>query len=78
MRIQRNSQIITAAIMLLSAVAIFCALWARSYRIVQEEAYETRRKMFNLTEQLAGGSDHLTAAVRARPPGRVKTCQTAT
>jgi PAS domain S-box-containing protein len=65
MRIQRTSQIITIAIIALSAIAIVCALVSRHYRIVQEQAYEARRKMFNFTEQLAGGSDKLTAAVRA-------------
>src|SRR3954469_10944628 len=65
MRIQRTSQIITVAIIVLSVLAITGTLWSRHYRWIQEEAYETRRKMFNLTEQLAGGSDHLTAAVRA-------------
>src|SRR5262245_60769170 len=65
MRIQRTSQVITVAIVILSLAAIACALWARSLRIVGEQAYEDRRKMFNLTEQLAGGSDRLTSAVRA-------------
>src|SRR5690349_18603666 len=65
MRIQRTSQVITLAIVVLSVAAIVCALWARSLRIVQEQAYEDRRKMFNFTEQLAAGSDRLTAAVRA-------------
>src|SRR5580765_252793 len=65
MRIQRTSQVITLAIVVLSVAAIVCALWARSLRIVQERAYEERRKMFNFTEQLAGGSDRLTAAVKA-------------
>src|SRR6266850_8300732 len=65
MRIQRTSQVITLAIVVLSLAAIACALWARSLRIIQERAYEDRRKMFNLTEQLAGGSDRLTSAVRA-------------
>jgi len=49
----------------LSVLAIACALVARSYRIIQEQSYEDRRKMFNFTEQLAGGSDRLTSAVRA-------------
>ena len=53
------------ALSLLSLLAIACAAVSRHYRVVQEQAYETRRKMFNLTEQLAGGSDRLTAAVRA-------------
>jgi two-component system sensor histidine kinase/response regulator len=65
MRIQRTSQIITVGIIVLSLLAIACAAVSRHFRIVQESAYETRRKMFNLTEQLAGGSDRLTAAVRA-------------
>src|SRR5262245_53279979 len=65
MRIQRTSQIITVAIIVLSVLAIACALVARQYRIVEAQAYEARRKMFNFTEQLAGGSDRLTSAVRA-------------
>ena len=65
MRIQRTSQIITAAIIVLSVVAIACAFVSRHYRIIEARAYETRRKMFHLTEQLAYGSDRLTAAVRA-------------
>src|SRR5436190_1530576 len=65
MRIQRNSKIITATIIVLSVFAIGCAVWSRHYRVVQEQAYEERRKMFNFTEQLARGSDQLTAAVRA-------------
>ena len=65
MRIQRTSQFITAGIILLSAVAIACALVARRYKIFQDQFYETRRQMFNFTEQLAAGSDRLTAAVRA-------------
>jgi signal transduction histidine kinase/DNA-binding response OmpR family regulator/HPt (histidine-containing phosphotransfer) domain-containing protein len=65
MRIQRTSQIITVAIVVLSLLAIACAFWSRYCRGIQEQAYETRRKMFNFTEQLARGSDRLTAAVRA-------------
>ena len=65
MRIQRTSQIITGGIIVLSVLAIACALWSRRYRIIQEGAYEERRKMFNFTEQLAAGSDRLTTAVRA-------------
>src|SRR5262245_36986766 len=64
-RIQRTSQVITAVIVVLSLLAITCSFWSRYYRGIQEQAYETRRKMFNLTEQLATGSDRLTAAVRA-------------
>src|SRR5215475_8915095 len=65
MRIQRTSQLITVAIIALSVLAIACALLARYYLAMQEQAYEDRRKMFNYTEQLAGGSDRLTSAVRA-------------
>src|SRR5215470_8534200 len=65
MRIKRTSQLITVGIIVLSLLAIACSLWSRYYRGIQEQAYEDRRKMFNLTEQLAKGSDRLTAAVRA-------------
>src|SRR5262249_30779535 len=65
MRIQRTSHVITVTIIALSILAIGCALLARYYLSIQERAYEDRRKMFNLTEQLAGGSDRLTSAVRA-------------
>src|SRR5688572_6651685 len=65
MRIQRTSQILTIAIIILSVLAVACTFWSRYYRVSQEQAYETRRKMFNFTEQLAGGSDTLTSAVRA-------------
>ena len=64
-RIQRTSQVITFAIAALSAVSIACAFVNRHYRMAEERVYESRRKMFNLTEQLARGSDLLTAAVRA-------------
>src|SRR4051794_8282131 len=46
-------------------VAIACAFVSRHYLVIQEQAYETRRKMFNYTEQLARGSDRLPAGVRA-------------
>src|SRR3954464_6579184 len=65
MRIQRTSLVLTITISILSALAIICTLWSRHYRWQQEGAFEARRKMFNLTEQLATGSDRLTAAVRA-------------
>src|SRR5262245_31061004 len=65
MRIQRTSQIITVAIIASSALAIACELISRNYRAIEGAAYETRRRMFNFTEQLAGGSDRLTASVRA-------------
>src|SRR5262249_20578830 len=56
---------ITAAIIVLAALAIGCALVARQYRAAERDAYEARRKMFRFTEQLAAGSDRLTAEVRA-------------
>jgi PAS domain S-box-containing protein len=65
MRIQRTSHVITVAVVLLSLLAIACTMVARHYRVVEAQAYETRRRMFNFTEQLARGSDRLTAAVRA-------------
>ncbi|HEX6811262.1 MAG TPA: response regulator [Planctomycetota bacterium] len=64
MRIQRTSQVITIGIIVLSLLAIACAGTARYYLDVQEQAYEARRMMFNYAEQLALGSDRLTAAVR--------------
>ena len=65
MRIQRASQIITASVTALSVLSIVCALVARKYRLDQEQAYERRRLMFGYADQLAMGSDRLTAAVRA-------------
>ena len=65
MRIQRTSQVITAGVVVLALLAIACTIVARHYRTVEAQAYEARRKMFNFTEQLARGSDRLTAAVRA-------------
>src|SRR5258705_4974663 len=65
MRFQRTSQVIPAAVVLLSLLAIACTIASRHYRAIEAQAYETRRQMFNFTEQLARGSDRLTAAVRA-------------
>jgi signal transduction histidine kinase/DNA-binding response OmpR family regulator len=65
MHIQRTSRLITATIVALSAIAIVCAVRARHVRAAEERAYEARRNMFNLTEQLAAGSDRLTSEVRA-------------
>src|SRR5436190_14575396 len=64
MRIQRTSQILTIVMILLSILAVAGTLWSRHFRVAQEQAYETRRKMFNLTQQFAQGSDRLTAAAR--------------
>jgi signal transduction histidine kinase/CheY-like chemotaxis protein/HPt (histidine-containing phosphotransfer) domain-containing protein len=65
MRIQSTSQFLTSVIVVLSVIAVGCALWARHIHQIEERAYEARRQMFNSTEQLARGSDQLTAAVRA-------------
>ena len=64
MRIQRTSQIITASVIALSALSIACGLLARHYRELQDQAYERRRMMLRFADQLALGSDRLTAAVR--------------
>src|SRR5262249_40758382 len=64
MRIQRTSQYVTVAIVVLSVLAIACAFVARQCRVEEREAYEARRKMFKATEQLARGSDKLTSEVR--------------
>src|SRR5262245_24119681 len=65
MRIQRTSQVITAGVVVLSLLAIACNLVARHFRTAEAQAYETRRRSFKYTEQLAGGSDRLTGSVRA-------------
>lgn len=65
MKIKRTSQIITSVVIILSLVAISCAVFARHYWIVSQQFFEARRKMFGFAEQLAGGSDRLTNAVRA-------------
>ncbi|HET6267527.1 MAG TPA: response regulator, partial [Acidobacteriota bacterium] len=65
MNIKRSSQIITAAILVLSLLAIICAMLSRSYWIRAEDAYEARRRMVGYADQLAMGSDRLTNAVRA-------------
>ncbi len=65
MRIQRTSQIVTVAIVAVSLLALACTFVERQYRAVERDAYDARRRMFNLTEQLARGSDRLTSEVRA-------------
>jgi two-component system, sensor histidine kinase and response regulator len=65
MRIQRTSQVITASVILLSALTIGCALWSLQLRHREEGAYETRRESLDLARQLEAGSDRLTTAVRA-------------
>src|SRR4051812_28099341 len=65
MRIQRTSQALTITLIVLSTVAVALTFWSRHYRFEQEAAYETRRKMFNYTEQLAAASERLTGLARA-------------
>jgi two-component system, sensor histidine kinase and response regulator len=64
MRIQRTSQIITAAVIALSVLSVASALVARQYRIQQKQAYERRLSALTFADQLALGSDRLTTAVR--------------
>jgi len=64
MRIQRTSQIITAVVIVLTALSIVCAIISLHWRGLQEQAYETRRESLRMADQLAAGSDRLTAAVR--------------
>ena len=64
MRIQRTSQIITAGVLVLTALCIVCAFISLHLRGLQERAYETRRESLRMADQLAAGSDRLTAAVR--------------
>jgi PAS domain S-box-containing protein len=64
MRIQRTSHIITTGVILLTAMSIVCAFVSMRWRTLQERAYETRRESTRMADQLAAGSDRLTAAVR--------------
>ncbi|HZI85624.1 MAG TPA: GAF domain-containing protein, partial [Pyrinomonadaceae bacterium] len=64
MRIQKTSHFLTLVIVTLSVVAATCAFWARQIHEAEEKAYEARRRMSHATEQLADGSDRLTATVR--------------
>jgi two-component system, sensor histidine kinase and response regulator len=65
MRIKQTSRLVTASVIALSVVTIPCALISRQFRIKQESAYATRIEALRMTDQLADGSDRLTAAVRA-------------
>ena len=65
MRIQRTSQVLTASVVVLSTLSIVCALLSLYFRKVEERAYETRQQSLRFADQLAAGSDRLTAAVRA-------------
>jgi HAMP domain-containing protein len=65
MRIKETSRFITVGVVILSAVTIACALVSRQFRTMQEVAYATRLEALRMADQLADGSDRLTAAVRA-------------
>src|SRR5262245_41149107 len=65
MKIKRTSQIITVFVIVMSLIAIACAVFARYYWLISQQAYEARRKMFGYTTQLAMGSDRLTNSARA-------------
>jgi len=65
MRIKETSRLITVGVVILSAATIACALVSRQFRIMQERAYATRLEALRMADQLADGSDRLTAAVRA-------------
>ena len=65
MLIKQTSRFITVGVVILSAVTIACALVSRQFRIMQERAYATRLEALRMADQLADGSDRLTAAVRA-------------
>jgi signal transduction histidine kinase/DNA-binding response OmpR family regulator len=65
MRIQRTSQIITAAVAVLSVVTITCGGISMRYRDLQERNYADRRIALNMMPQLAAGSDRLTNAARS-------------
>ena len=65
MRIRQTSRLITVGVISFFAVTIACALVARQFRTMQEAAYATRFEASRMADQLAAGSDRLTAAVRA-------------
>lgn len=65
MQIQRTSQVIIVVVIGLSLLAIGCALRSLYLRNLQQRAYETRIECMRMADQLAAGSDRLTAVVRA-------------
>ena len=65
MRIKKTSQFITVSVVILSGLTVGCALAANQVRVLRENADETRSNAMRLADQLAAGSDRLTAAVRA-------------
>src|SRR5436190_19164524 len=65
MNIRKTSRVITAGVIVLSLLALFCSLVARRYATLSERAYETRMLTSAQVDRLAAGSDRLTDAVRA-------------
>ncbi len=65
MRIQRTSQIITAIVVALQAVAIGCVLGLIQLRAVTDQALAELNDSILISDQLAAGSDRLTRTVRA-------------
>ena len=65
MNIRRASQVTTAAIVLVSLLALGAMLAARQAWTVSRQAYEARLQMLAYTDRLAGASDHLSDTVRA-------------
>ena len=64
MRIQRTSQVITAGVVALMLVTLGCVLGLNRLRAVAEARSATQVEALLMADQLAAGSDRLTAAVR--------------
>ena len=64
MLIKRTGRLITVSVVILSVITIAAALVSARLRMMQERAYATLLEAQRLAEQLAAGSDRLTAAVR--------------
>jgi methyl-accepting chemotaxis protein len=65
MLIKQTSRFITVGVAILSAATITRALVSRQFRTMQERGYSARLEAQRMADQLADGSDRLTAAVRA-------------
>jgi signal transduction histidine kinase/DNA-binding response OmpR family regulator len=64
-KIRHASQSITVAVVFFSLLAVVCVELARRSWSIAQGAEEARRQMLGYADQLAAGSDRLTAAVRA-------------
>ncbi len=64
MRIQRTSQVITTAVIFLTLLTFVCGFLSRHMRQQETQAYDVLRESLRMADQLAAGSDRLTAAVR--------------